>query len=241
MNRPTFAFAVFVAVALPGAALLTAQPTTRSAQPSTRSAQPVTRSAQPATRTAQPVSAARPSEAVSAKSGIPDPVLFDGSKMEPEKRPDRGMLAEFEMPGGENPSERVGGPAGGQPGGEEGEAGGGGGAQREQSAMAAGRSPVENDPNAKAEGASAQNLEIPEGAQADQSAAQASKPQDVSLGDAAMQIQTTPNQQNTVGSQQQQQAATNTQQYEKGAAQGNQKGDNNNRGLERGQSVPQGL
>lgn len=234
MNRPTVVFALFVAVALPGTALLMAQPTTRSAQP-------VTRSAQPGTVSAQPTGAGRPSAAVAAKSGIPDPVLFDGSKMEPEKRPDRGMLAEFELPGGENPSERVGGPSGGEPGGEEeGEEGGGGGAQREQSAMAAGRSPVENDPNAKAEGASAENLQIPEGAQADQSAAQASKPRDVSLGDAAMQIQTAA-QQNTVGSQQQQQAATNTQQYEKGAAQGNQKGDNNNRGLERGQAVPQGL
>jgi hypothetical protein len=158
-------------------------------------------------------------------------VLFDGSKHEPEKRPDRGMLAEFEMPGGERPSEKVGGPAGES----------GGGAEREQSAKAASRGAVQNDPNAKAEGMSAENLEIPEGAQADQaSAPPPSKPQDVSLGDAAMQIQTAANQQNAVGGQQQQ-AAQNTQQYEKGAAQGNQRGDNNNRGVERGQSVPQGL
>ena len=108
--------------------------------------------------------------------------------------------------------------------------------------MAASRGPVQNDPHAKAEGMSAENLEIPEGAQADQSAAPPpSKPQDVSLGDAAMQIQTASNQQNAVGGQQQQQAAQNTQQYEKDAAQGNQRGDNNNRGVERGQSVPQGL
>jgi hypothetical protein len=141
------------------------------------------------------------------------------------------MLAEFELPGSERPSEKVGGPAG--------ESGGEGG--REQSAMAASRGPVQNDPNAKAEGMSAENLQIPEGAQADQSAAQASsKPQDVSLGDAAMQIQTAANQQNAVGGQQQQ-AAQSTQQYEKGAAQGNQRGDNNNRGVERGQAVPQGL
>jgi len=237
MNRPTLALAIFVAVALPGAALLTAQSTPRSAQPQRLEAQPVGK-ARPGLA-AEPVGVFRPAAAIAGKSGIPDPALFDGSKLEPEKRPDRGMLAEFEVPGEENPSQRVGGAAGGEPGGEEGEEGGGGGAQREQSAMAAGRSPVENDPNAKAEGASAQNLQIPEGAQADQSAAQA-RPQNVSLGDAAMQIQTAA-QQNTVGAQQQQQAATNTQQYEKGAAQGNQRGDNNNRGLERGQAVPQGL
>lgn len=209
MNRSSLALCVFVAVALPGVAYLSAQSSVRSAQPS---------------------ASGRPSAAV-AKGGIPDPALFDGSKHEPEKRPDRGMLAEFEMPGGERPSEKVGGPAGES----------GGGAQREQSAQAASRGPVQNDPNAKAEGASAENLQIPEGAQADQSAAQQpSRPQEVSIGDAAMQIQTAPNQQNAVGGQQQQ-AAQNTQQYEKGAAQGNQRGDNNNRGVERGQTVPQGL
>lgn len=234
MTRSSAALALLVAVALPSAAFVSAQ-TSRTSTPTT----PSTRVTTPAARPAQPTAAQR-SAAATAKSGFPDPALFDGSAEKPEKRPDRGMLAEFEMPGGEQPSERVGGPAGGSPGGDEQQQGQGGGGSREQSAAAASRGAVQNDPNAKAEGASAENLNIPEGAQADASAAAASKPKEVSLGDAAMQIQTAANQQNTVGGQQQQ-AATNTQQYEKGAAQGNQKGDNNNRGVERGQNVPAGL
>lgn len=234
MTRSSAALALFVAVALPGTAFLTAQTSPRPATPSPA-----------ATRATSPSStaSARANAAASAKGTLPDPVLFDGSKEQPEKRPDRGMLAEFELPGSEQKSDRVGGPAGGGGGGQNGELQGAGGPQgtgaaRQQSANAAGRSAVQDDPNATAEGASAENLNIPEGAQADQSAAQA-KPRDVSLGDASMQIQTATNQQNAVGGQQQQ--ASNAQQYEKGAAQGNQKGDNTNRGVERGQAVPSGL
>lgn len=211
MNRSSLALCAFVAVTLPGVAYLSAQSSVRT----TQSAQP----------------SVRPS-AAAAKAGNPDPDLFDGSKHEAEKRPDRGMLAEFELPGGERPSQKVGGPSG--------EAGGGG-AQREQSAMAAGRGgATQNDPNAKAEGASAENLQVPDGAQAAQSdAAESNRPQEVSLGDAAMQIQTAANQQNAVGGQQQ--AAQSTQQYEKGAASGNQRGDRSGGGVERGKVVPQGL
>lgn len=233
MTRSSAALALLVAVALPSAAFVSAQ-TSRTPE----SGSPATRATAPASRTAQPAAAQR-SAAATAKSGFPDPALFDGSAEKPEKRPDRGMLAEFEMPGGEKPSDKVGGPSGGSPGGSEQQQGQGGGGAREQSAAAASRGAVQNDPNAKAEGASAENLSVPEGAQAAASAAAASKPKDVSLGDAAMQIQTAANQQNTVGGEQQK--AANAQQYEKGAAQGNQKGDNNNRGVERGQNVPAGL
>ena len=232
LTRPYAALCVMVAVALPGAAFLSAQ----SSRPATTTPSSSSRA------TATPATARTGAAAAAAKGTLPDPVLFDGSKDQPEKRPDRGMLAEFELPGSEQKSDRVGGPAG-QSGGQGGEmqAGGGpqgGGAAREQSANAAGRSGIQDDPNAKAEGASASNLNVPEGAQADQSAAQA-RPKEVQIGDASMQIQTAA-QQNTVGGQQQQQAS-NAQQYEKGAAQGNQKGDNNNRGVERGQAVPSGL
>src|SRR4051812_14860188 len=37
-----------------------------------------------------------------AKGPLPDPALLDGSALEAEKRPDYGMLGEFEMPGDEN-------------------------------------------------------------------------------------------------------------------------------------------
>ena len=42
-------------------------------------------------------------------STLPDPDLFDGSKFEKEKRPETGMIGEFEMPGSDDQNSKVGG------------------------------------------------------------------------------------------------------------------------------------
>lgn len=98
-----------------------------------------------------------------ARGPLPDPVLLDGSNQQPEKRPEYGMLGEFEIPGDDtakgdkvggpqNPNQPGGGgggqpqnqaqspPAGGQAGGMPQAAGGGGGAppQANQTAAQAG-------------------------------------------------------------------------------------------------------
>lgn len=194
----------------------------------------------------QPRTPVRPDPArpTPVRPGDPDPALFDGSKLEPEKRPDQAMLAEFEVPGEENPQQqRIAQSDAGESGGggspqEQAEAGGAPPEGQQQSG--GGSPPEQNDPAARPEGIQVANLEIPEGidpASQDSAPPPSSKPADVSLGDATMQIQ-------TVGAppaSASQQQVTNTQQYEKGAAQGNQTGDNRNRGAERGQSVPSGL
>lgn len=62
----------------------------------------------------------------SAKGPLPDPVLLDGSTLQAEKRPEHGMIGDFELPGDDNSrSGKVGGPPG-QPGGQ------GGGQQQQQ-------------------------------------------------------------------------------------------------------------
>lgn len=61
----------------------------------------------------QKSSAARPG---SARGALPDPVLLDGSTHPAEKRPDYGMVGDFELPGDENArNNRVGGPQGQMP------------------------------------------------------------------------------------------------------------------------------
>lgn len=77
-----------------------------------------------------------------AKGPLPDPLLLDGSKEAAEKRPEHGMLGEFELPGNENAkSDKVGGA---QPeeqsqggGGSKSEKGGGGAAPAAAAAAAA--------------------------------------------------------------------------------------------------------
>jgi len=76
-----------------------------------------------------------------ARGPLPDPVLLDGSAQPAEKKPDYGMLGEFEIPGDENAKQgdKVGGqqtppPAGAQGGGQQQAAGqqqGGGGGQQQ--------------------------------------------------------------------------------------------------------------
>src|SRR5688500_8073180 len=46
-----------------------------------------------------------------AKGPLPDPALLDGSTLPVEKRPEHGMVGDFELPGDENArSGKVGGP-----------------------------------------------------------------------------------------------------------------------------------
>jgi hypothetical protein len=54
----------------------------------------------------------------SAKGPLPDPTLLDGAAHPAEKRPDYGMVGDFELPGDENARNgKVGGPQGQMPGG----------------------------------------------------------------------------------------------------------------------------
>lgn len=64
---------------------------------------------------ARPASARTGQAKEASRSGAalpPDPDLFDGSKFEAEKRPETGMIGEFEMPGGPEQSDKVGGDPG---------------------------------------------------------------------------------------------------------------------------------
>ncbi|HEY0968294.1 MAG TPA: hypothetical protein VGD88_12960 [Opitutaceae bacterium] len=189
----------------------------------------------------------RPTAARSAaaKAEIPDPNLFDGSDQPAEARPDKGMLAEFELPGSEQRPEAMEQSQGQQQGG----GAGGEGPQGEQQGTGtggAGGKPPDGagDPNAKAEGIAVAELKVDENSAAQQ-AAPPPKPRDVSMGDQSMKIPVAVAQQSVIGSQQQagagQQNASNSQQYEKGAAAGKSSGNNQNKGLEKGRAIPEGL
>src|ERR1700753_2836753 len=73
------------------------------------------------TTTTRPTATVRPG----AKGPLPDPVLLDGSNQPAEKKPDYGMLGEFEIPGDENSKS---GKVGGQQ--DPNQKGGGGGGQQ---------------------------------------------------------------------------------------------------------------
>src|SRR5581483_2066106 len=66
--------------------------------------------AAPAAATATSRSGA-PSRSALGKGPLPDPVLLDGSAQPAEKKPEHGMLGEFELPGDDN---ATGGKVGGQ-------------------------------------------------------------------------------------------------------------------------------
>ncbi|GAB1487631.1 hypothetical protein MASR2M8_00710 [Opitutaceae bacterium] len=178
------------------------------------------------------------------KAEIPDPDLFDGSSHPAEVRPDRGMLAEFELPGSTERPESM--EARSQS--ENPQQGGGGGPQSDQQGAGTGGtgekpSGEASDPNAKAEGIAVAELKVDENSAAQQAAPP--KPREVSMGDQSMRIPVAVAQQSVIGSQQQagpgQQGVSNSQQYEKGAAAGRSSGKNENKGLEKGRSIPEGL
>lgn len=210
----------------------------------------------------------------SARGPLPDPVLLDGSAHPAEKRPEYGMVGEFELPGDENArTNRVGGPQMPPP-----QQGGGG----VQAPIPAGGLPSAGMPAASSPGLSIpqvpdplaqqgqggggpQNPDAagkpvdgagqqggqPQGQQVGQLTGEGGgpeqgtigeKPQQVSLGDSAMQIKTIPNPASVVGGTQQQ-SAGQTQQHEKTPGTGGKGavGNNSNRGSERGRAIPAGL
>jgi hypothetical protein len=226
-----------------------------------------------------------------ARGPLPDPALLDGSAQAAEKRPDYGMLGQFEIPGDENSkSGKVGGqqpPPGqqgggggqqGQQGGQGGmsgmppmQGGGGGGAAGQQSPQgmppqgggggAAGDQSMNIPPGgggglpggkpvdpsqANGQGGGTQVSELKTdaanagGVMGAGGEPNAAKPQQVALGDPAMQIKGVANAPSVVGASQ---PAGQTQQMEKavGQAAKGSAGDNTNKGVEKGRVVPAGL
>src|ERR1043165_8702665 len=65
----------------------------------------------PATSSTSAASRAAASRPTTGKGQLPDPALLDGSAMPQEKRPEQGMLGDFELPGDDNVRNgKVGGP-----------------------------------------------------------------------------------------------------------------------------------
>jgi hypothetical protein len=170
--------------------------------------------------------------AAATKTVRPDPNLLDGSKLEAEKRPMYGMLSEIEMGEQEGGKpDRVSPNSG--PGGGSGEAPPPGGKAGSPPPPAGGSAEkVEEGPPAEAQGAQAQKLSGPQGAQAPGGA---NKQSQTKLGDASLQIQTVKASPDVVGTQ-----PTTTQQYEKNLPAGSQS-TNRNQGAEKGKVIPKGL
>lgn len=201
---------------------------------------------------------ARPARGA-AKGPLPDPALLDGSKEAAEKRPEYGMIGNFELPGQEEAkSDRVGStgeplPTGGQSAAAaaasasasgsataaaaaQAAAAGGGGSQQIQAQGAA---------DAVAEGTQAASLSDPSGgAAASQSQGTVSKPGDVKIGDASLQIKTLPAASATsvVGLEPQAKGKETPQSYDpKTPGGGKQSGGRGNQGVEKGKVMPSGL
>lgn len=253
-------------------------------------------------RPASAIPTSRPttSRSTAPKGPLPDPVLLDGSNQPAEKKPDYGMLGEFEIPGDENsksgkvggqqdPNQKGGGggqqqqqqnqsqqggaqggmpQAGGASGGAQQQAnqsaqkGGGGAAGGQQSADqnaqagggAAGGQPADpsaqgtsgasagGDPNAKAEGAQVAGLEgDAQGGAGGAPGDNVPKPQQVAIGDKAMQINPAPNAPGTVG---QATVSNSTQQMESKIGKGSGPGPTSGaagKGVEKGRTMPTGL
>lgn len=225
-----------------------------------------------------------------ARGPLPDPALLDGSTLPVEKRPEHGMLGEFEIPGDENAKDgKVGGQQ--QPPGQKGgggkqdpggvsvalplpgipglNSGGAGGQQglpglnlpnpnQQQGGAGSGGPPSAdlpnpnatnagggpgggpNDPNAKAEGVQVGSLGKDAAQAGGPDVANVPKPTPVKIGDPTMQIKTVGNAAGVVGAV----TAGATQQMEKGTGGGKgggSPGDNGNRGVEKGRTMPAGL
>lgn len=222
-----------------------------------------TRSRQPSGASSSRSSASSPSRST-AKGELPDPVLLDGSNQPPEKRPEQGMIGEFELPGDENArTQQVGGPQGPQgqqqeqeqqgQGGQQGMAGTQGGQQSSEQQQGAGGQQQQQqppgsgnaadgpqDPNAKAEGVQVAQLETDPNAESQAGGAGGQKPPPVEIGDKAMQIKSVASPA-VVGSQQQQ--ASTAQQMEKqvGGGKGSAPIKAGTNAAERGRAMPAGL
>lgn len=241
-------------------------------------AQPARDSAKEAVRDPR---ASASSSSRTAKGPLPDPALLDGSALEAEKRPEHGMLGEFEMPGDENaksdrvgqtseqpppqgggggsqqsqdaaknggmPSSGGGGAAGQAQQSPQGQQGGGGGAgaenqsQAAQNAGGAGKADSQGGPAGAADGTQVGSIS---GAAGQAGSAPSSKPQQVALGDSAMQIKqqggAAPN---VVGAQQLPQGKDVPQQYDGKTPSGGKQsgGGRGNQGVEKGRVMPAGI
>lgn len=169
------------------------------------------------------------------KAVLPDPDILDGSKYEPEKHPLYGMLSEIEMgeqEGGQ--PDRVGpnsGPARQPPPpGEQNKPGGAGPEQQKEGSA----EKIEEGPAAQPEGAQAQKINAPAGAQ-QQAGGPQGNAREMQIGDATLQIQTEEKSPDVVG-----QEASKAQQYEKPTPPG-QQSNTRNQGVERGKVIPKGL
>ncbi len=213
---------------------------------------------------------AGPNRSATAKGPLPDPALLDGSKLPVEKRPEQGMLGDFELPGDDTRSGTVGGPQ--QPPGQTGQGQSGGqsmGMPPMGGGGAAGQ-PEGQQPPPPAGGAQAgqqpggPGAEPPQGASAgagdpnataegiqvgqlktDPSAgadaqAMPSKPQAVAIGDSAMQIKSVPGAKGAVGTAV---PTSSTQQMEKnvGGGKGSTPIPGGRNAAEKGRSIPAGL
>ncbi len=208
-------------------------------------------------RPSSPASKADPRRPT-GKVVLPDPTLLDGATHPAEKRPETGMIGEFELPGdenartgkvgqqgaqqqeGEQQAQQQGGGGAPQTAQSQQEQGGGGGQQQQQQQggpQGSGKQ-GQGDPNAKAEGIQVAGLQGEGGGNPEMANAQ--KPAQVSIGDSAMQIKTVANAPTVVGAQQN---SGPSQQHEKATGTGGKQptGNNSNRGAEKGRSMPAGL
>lgn len=217
---------------------------------------------------AQSSSSVRPAASKSdprkaGKGPLPDPVLLDGSQHPAEKKSEQGMIGDFELPGDENVREgRVGQQGGGgqqqeQQEQQQGQGGGGqpvaaqqqqppeqgGGGQQQQAQQAqqqgGGQQGGQGTPIAAPEGVQVASLQG-EGGGSPGDVPAGQKPQQITIGDSAMQIKTQQNAPSIVGAQQ---PAGQTQQHEKATGTGGRPpiGNNTNRGAEKGRAMPAGL
>jgi hypothetical protein len=118
------------------------------------------------TDTTRPSASSTPSRTAAARPGakgpLPDPVLLDGSNQPAEKKPDYGMLGEFEIPGDENSKS---GKVGGQQ--NPNQKGGGGGQQQQNQnqSQQGGGGQMAGMPQGASGGGGAQSQSGPQGAQ----------------------------------------------------------------------------
>lgn len=225
----------------------------------------------PAEKSATPTNRSTSTPRGAAKGVLPDPALLDGSSHPAEKRPEYGMVGDFELPGDENAKNgRVGGPQNQPPpqpgqGGTQGQGQGGmlpmppsGGAGQQAGVPPPPTIPQQSGAGGGPENPDAAGKQVAGGQQGGQPQGQqvaelqgqgggpeqgqiGEKPPQVSIGDSAMQIQTVANAPSIVG--QQQQPAGKTQQHEKTTGSGGKgpTGSNSNKGTERGRTMPAGL
>lgn len=172
------------------------------------------------------------------KAVIPDPDLLDGSALKPEERPLYGMLSEIEMGEKEGGNAAKISPDSGQAGAEESGKDKSGGAKNASVEAGGGDTKIAQGPEAPAAGVQVADLKVPEGAASGGPDQNTSKPGNLQIGDATLQIQTlSKNTPNVVGME----SSTN-QQYEKKLPSGSPpSGSNRNTGVEKGRVIPKGL